>query len=84
MAVAIACAMQSIDRSQLLSVTGGMRWDQFRPSTNVEDDRGLTPEQSMNRPMTFAPPIKYPARTPNDLPHQAGLDDIGKPPAGSR
>jgi hypothetical protein len=76
-------AMESIERTHLAAVTGGMRWDQFRRSDNIEDDRELTPEQSMNRPVSLAPPLKYGPRTPNDLPHQAGLDDIGKS-AGSK
>lgn len=32
--------MQSIDPNELLAVTGGMKWEGFRRSTNVEDRRG--------------------------------------------
>jgi hypothetical protein len=31
--------MDEIDPNELMHVTGGMRWEQFRRSTNVEDRR---------------------------------------------
>lgn len=34
-----AVLMKTIDLETLSTVTGGMRWEDFRPSTNVEDRR---------------------------------------------
>ena len=31
---------EELDVTALTLITGGMRWDQFRPSKNVEDRRG--------------------------------------------
>ena len=72
-------AMKTIDVEQLTQVSGGMRWEDFRPSENVEDRRGMTPYQSMHVKSPPAPPLPPLQRTPNDLPHQAGLDDIKIP-----
>ena len=71
--------MKPIDLEELVTVTGGMRWEDFPPSTNVEDRRGLTPYQSMHVKSPPAPPLPPLVRTPNDLSHQAGLDDIKVP-----
>lgn len=71
--------MKTIDPEQLVTATGGMRWEDFRESTNVEDRRGLTRYQSMHVKSQPAPPLPPLVRTPNDLSHQAGLDDIKLP-----
>ena len=68
--------MTTIDPNALAAVIGGMNTDGFRPSTNIEDRRGLTPAQSMRVPSQPVAPLPPLVRTPNDLPHQAGLDDI--------
>lgn len=70
--------MTNIDLETLATVTGGMKWEDFRRSTNVEDRRGLTPSQSRHVKSPPAAPLPPLTRTPNDLSHQAGLDDIGK------
>jgi len=68
--------MQHIDEDELATVSGGMRWEDFRPSENVEDRRGMTPYQSMHAKSPPAAPLPPLQRTPDDLSHQAGLDDI--------
>ena len=68
--------MKTIDLEQLASVTGGMKWEDFRPSENVEDRRGLTPRQSMRVKSPPAPALPPLVRQPGDLSSQAGLDDI--------
>jgi hypothetical protein len=68
--------MKTIDVDTLATVTGGMKWEDFRPSENVEDRRGLSPRESMRVRSRPAPPLPPLTRTPDDLPHQAGLDDI--------
>ena len=76
-----------IEPFELATVRGGMNLDGLPESTNVEDRRGLTRYQSMHvktPPPTPLPPL---VRTPNDLSHQAGLDDITKnirPPKNRR
>ncbi len=74
--LAVLAGMKTIKNEQLAAVTGGMKWEEFRPSTNVEDRRGLTRWQSMHVKATPPPPLPPLVRTPNDLSHQAGLDDI--------
>lgn len=37
-----ALESEELDITALNSVTGGMHWEQFRPSTHVEDRRGAT------------------------------------------
>lgn len=71
--------MTNISRRILAAVTGGMKWQQFRRSTNVEDRRGLSPWQSTHVQSPLPPPLPPLQRTPNDLSHQAGLDDIKLP-----
>jgi hypothetical protein len=71
--------MKTIDLETLVTVNGGMRWEDFPESANVEDRRGLTPRQSMRVKSPPAPPLPPLVRTPNDLSHQAGLDDIKIP-----
>jgi bacteriocin-like protein len=68
--------MKTIDDNDLAAVTGGMKWEQFRPSTNIEDRRGLSPRESMRVKSPPAPPLPPLTRSPGDLSHQAGLDDI--------
>ena len=70
--------MTNIDLETLSTVTGGMNWADFRRSTNVEDRRGLTPSQSRHVKSAPVAPLPPLTRTPNDLSHQAGLDDIIK------
>ena len=65
-----------IDPSALAGVCGGMNTDGMRPSTNIEDRRGMSLEDSMNAPTEPAPPLPPLIRTPGDLSSQAGLDDI--------
>ncbi|MBA3503106.1 MAG: neutral zinc metallopeptidase [Myxococcota bacterium] len=70
--------MTPIDDALLVGVSGGMRWEDFRPSENVEDRRHLSPRESMRiRPAPVAPLPQAP-RTPGDLPSQAGIDDIAR------
>jgi hypothetical protein len=69
--------VKEIDLEQLGSVSGGFRWQDLRPSTNVEDRRGWTERQQRNAPVeVFWPPGPGP-RSPGDLASQAGYDDIG-------
>jgi len=70
--------MTNLDPADLATVVGGMNIDGFRESTNVEDRRGLSPQQSMRVKSPPAPPLPPLVRTPGDLSSQAGLDDIGK------
>jgi hypothetical protein len=72
-----------LDLTDLAGVNAGMNIDGWRPSENIEDRRGLTPEQSMNVPVPRAEPLPPLIRTPGDLSSQAGLDDIGKSFGGS-
>jgi hypothetical protein len=69
-------AMQHIDDDELATVSGGMRWEDFPESQNVEDRRGMTRYQSMHAKSAPAAPLPPLQRTPDDLSHQAGLDDI--------
>ena len=68
--------MKSIDVDQLATVCGGMKWEQFRPSTNIEDRRGMSRYESMHAKSPPAPPLPRLVRTPGDLSSQAGLDDL--------
>lgn len=77
-AFALLGGMKTIDIDDLAAVSGGMKWQDFRPSTNIEDRRGLTPSESMRVKSPPAPSLPPLVRTPNDLSHQLGLDDIGK------
>lgn len=71
--------MKTIDPNDLTTVAGGMRLDDLPLSNNIEDRRGLTPYQSMHVKSPPAPPLPPLVRTPNDLSHQLGLDDIKVP-----
>lgn len=65
----------TIDPAQLAAVTGGMQWEQFRPSENVEDRRGESARAS-RQPAPRVAPLPPIVRTPGDLSSQAGLDDL--------
>jgi hypothetical protein len=65
-----------LDMTDLAAVRGGMNTDGFRRSTNIEDRRGLSPEDSLNAPTVPAAPLPPLIRRPGDLSSQAGLDDI--------
>lgn len=67
--------MTAIDRDTLAVVSGGMRLDRMRESTNVEDVRGVPPDQQRESPPVALPPLR---RTPGDLASQAGLDSMTK------
>jgi hypothetical protein len=67
-----------LDLIDLAGVHGGMNTDGFRPSTNIEDRRGMSLEDSMNVRSPQPEPLPPLVRTPGDLPSQAGLDDIGR------
>jgi hypothetical protein len=68
--------MQNIDLAALARVRGGMNTDGFRRSTNIEDRRGMSAEDSINAPTAPSPALPPLVRTPGDLSSQAGLDDI--------
>ena len=70
--------MKPLDLATLAGVHGGMRWEDFRPSTNVEDRRHLSRRDSMRAKSPPAAPLPPLHRTPGDLSSQAGLDDIGR------
>ncbi len=71
--------MKPIDLATLATVHGGMKWEEFRPSENVEDRRGMTRRESMRVKSPPAAPLPPLTRTPGDLSSQAGLDDIHIP-----
>ena len=59
---------------ELATVHGGMRWEDMRPSTNVEDLRGVP--RSKHPRTRYQPPPKPEPRFEGDLPSQLGLDDL--------
>jgi hypothetical protein len=69
-------ATDSLAETALAAVRGGMNTDGFRRSDNIEDRRGLSPEDSLRVPTTPAAPLPPLIRAPGDLSSQAGLDDI--------
>jgi hypothetical protein len=71
--------MKTIDLDALKEVCGGMRWEDLRPSENVEDRRHLSPRDSMRVRSPIPPPLPQVPRFPGDLPSQAGIDDIKIP-----
>jgi hypothetical protein len=76
--MATRLAMTPIHIDDLHRVCGGMKYSNTdRMSTNVEDRRGMTREQSLSVPSPKAPPIVQPPRYPGDLPSQLGIDSIG-------
>ena len=60
--------------TELTTVSGGMRWEQFRRSTNVEDRRfgGCRGACGRRRPE------RLPDLSRSQLARDAGIDDIGK------
>ena len=64
------------DLIDLAGVHGGMKTDDFRRSENIEDRRGLSPEDSLRVNSPPPPPLPPLVRAPGDLSSQAGLDDI--------
>jgi hypothetical protein len=78
-AMARRVAMTPIQLDDLCCVRGGMKFGEGdRMSTNVEDRRGMSAQESLSVPSPKAPPIKLPPRYPGDLPSQLGIDSIGK------
>lgn len=69
--------VQTIDVRELATVSGGMQWEQFRPSENVEDRRGFSPRENRQASPRVAP-LPSLVRTPGDLSSRAGLDDLTK------
>jgi len=65
-----------LDSVDLAAVRGGMNTDGFRRSTNIEDRRGMSPEDSLRAESPPVAPLPPLTRTPGDLSSQAGLDDI--------
>lgn len=65
-----------LDRADLAAVRGGMNTDGFRRSTNIEDRRGMSPEDSLRARTPPVAPLPPLIRRPGDLSSQAGLDDI--------
>ena len=65
---------EEVSITELATVSGGMRWEQFRPSTNVEDRRGggcvgaCGPRRSKRQPDLSR----------SQLARDAGIDDIGQ------
>ena len=55
-----------------------MNTTDFRRSTNVEDRRGMSLEDSLNAESPPVEPLPPLIRRPGDLSSQAGLDDLGK------
>lgn len=70
---------EAIETVELVTVTGGMRWQDLPASTNIEDRRGLSRRESMRVRPEPAPPLPPLVRTPGDLSSQAGLDDLAGP-----
>lgn len=68
--------MQNIDLAELAGVVGGMNTEGFRRSTNIEDRRDMSIEDSLKAPNTPGPAMPDLVRSPGDLSSQAGLDDI--------
>ena len=68
----------TISPTDLARVTGAMNTTGFRRSTNIEDRRDWSREDSLNAESPPAEPLPPLIRHPGDLSSQAGLDDIGK------
>lgn len=68
----------TISDIDLARVQGAMNTTGFRRSTNIEDRRGWSREDSLNAESPPAEPLPPLIRHPGDLSSQAGLDDIGK------
>jgi hypothetical protein len=74
--VAIPAAMKTIGIASLGSIHGGMKWEDFRRSPNVEDRTGLTEAESRSAKSTPPAPLPDLVRHRGDLSNQAGLDDM--------
>ena len=68
----------TISPTDLAHVQGAMNTTGFRRSTNIEDRRGMSLEESMRAESPPAEPLPPLIRHPGDLSSQAGLDDIGR------
>lgn len=68
--------MTHIDVNDLGATCGGMKWEDFRRSPNVEDRTGMSEAES--RAVVNTPPPEFPplVRRRGDLSNQAGLDDL--------
>src|SRR5690242_3103970 len=67
-------AYEELDELELDLVQGGMRWQDFPRSNNVEDRRNDPP--GTRYPTTPQEPL--PDLSKSDLAKEAGIDDIGK------
>lgn len=71
--------MKTINLDQLALVTGGMQWQQFRRSSNVEDARGMSPGQASRAFPGGGGGSNGPVdRSPGSLADQAGINNIGR------
>jgi hypothetical protein len=68
--------MTTIDIGSLDSIHGGMRWEDFRRSPDVEDRTGLSEAESLSAKTTTPAPLPELVRHRGDLANQAGLDDM--------
>jgi hypothetical protein len=71
--------MKAIDIRSLDSIHGGMKWEDFRRSPNIEDRTGLSEADSLSAKTTPAAPLPQLVRHRGDLSNQAGLDDLPGP-----
>jgi hypothetical protein len=69
-------AMKPIDSGSLGSIHGGMKWEDFRRSPDVENRTGLTEAESLSVKSTPPAPLPKLVRHRGDLANQAGLDDM--------
>ena len=70
---------RTLKGSDLSAARGGFKWEQMPRSNNIEDRRGMTPEESMNLPPEpLPPPLEIAPRFPGDLASQLGVDDIDR------
>ena len=65
-------AIDDVTEEELGSVHGGMRWEQFRQSKNVEDRRPGRPHNVVPRPR------RGPDLSRSSLARDAGINDIGR------
>ena len=74
----------TLDVTDLDHVTGALRIDDLPPSSNIEDRRDGYPLTNRIKDYLSSwlphPAIPVGPRTPNDLPHQLGYDDIPSSP----
>jgi len=68
--------MTKLDLADLATVTGGFQFSDNQTHANdVIDRHRMTPWNSMHQ-HTYSKPLEPLVRHPNDLSHQAGLDDL--------